>query len=202
MMNLTGLFKRMTSGFVLASVPMLGNAGDDTLKGGDGNDVLSGGVGVDTYTWNASAHSGIDTIIDSDNKGYLRDDTGAPIVLTGGEQFGDNKVFRGVDANGASHLYTFVSGDRTTGDDLIYADSQIDTVIAITQGNTGAGSGQPGDWLTGGSGNDTLVGSTGNDVLMGGGGSDLLIGGAGNDIIMFVRERSEGVNDYEWRIAA
>ena len=105
---------------------LVGNAGDDILKGGDGSDVLIGGAGVDTYAWNASANAGIDTILDSDKQGYLRDDTpstgsgqAGPIVLTGGSQLGDNHVFSGKDANGANHIYTFVAGDRNSGGDLI-----------------------------------------------------------------------------------
>jgi Ca2+-binding RTX toxin-like protein len=105
---------------------LVGNAGDDILTGGDGSDVLMGGTGVDIYAWKASANSGIDTILDSDKQGYLRDDppsTGSgqagPIVLTGGTQYGDNRVFSGKDANGANHLYTFVTGDRNSGGDLI-----------------------------------------------------------------------------------
>ena len=98
---------------------LAGNAGDDVLNGGQGSDILLGGIGVDTYVLNTGAGQGIDTVLDSDQKGYLRDDTTSPIVLSGGEQYGDNKVFRGTDANGVSHLYTFVTGDRVTGGDLL-----------------------------------------------------------------------------------
>ena len=98
---------------------LVGNAGDDILTGGGGSDVLIGGSGVDTYVLQAGTNSGIDTILDSDNTGYLRDDTVSPIVITGGAQYGDNKVFRGTDANGASHLYTFVTGNLATGGDLL-----------------------------------------------------------------------------------
>ena len=98
---------------------LAGNAGDDVLNGGQGSDILLGGIGVDTYVLNTGAGQGIDTVLDSDQKGYLRDDTSSPIVLAGGSQYGDNRVFRGKDANGTSHLYTFVTGDRTTGGDLM-----------------------------------------------------------------------------------
>ncbi|OGT04441.1 MAG: hypothetical protein A2143_05570 [Gallionellales bacterium RBG_16_57_15] len=57
---------------------LVGNTGDDTLTGGGGSDVLIGGAGVDTYVWQAGLNAGIDTILDTDNTGYLRDDTGAP----------------------------------------------------------------------------------------------------------------------------
>jgi len=98
---------------------LVGNAGDDILSGGQGSDTLIGGTGVDTYVLNSGAGQGIDTVLDTDNTGYLRDDTTSPIALTGGAEYGDNRVFSGKDANGNSHLYTFVSGDRASGGDLL-----------------------------------------------------------------------------------
>ena len=41
------------------------------------------------------------------------------VILAGGAQFGDGRVFHSKDANGVSHLYTFVTGDRVTGGELI-----------------------------------------------------------------------------------
>lgn len=80
-----------------------------------------------------------------------------------------------------------VLGDGTNSptavgdDDRLYGDSEIDTALAISQGNTQTGTGLKGDWLDGGDGDDALVGTTANDVLMGGRGADLLVGGAGDD---------------------
>ncbi|MBU1777952.1 MAG: putative Ig domain-containing protein, partial [Gammaproteobacteria bacterium] len=113
---------------------LVGNAGADTLSGGQGSDTLLGGTGVDTYVWQATANAGIDTILDSDHTGYLRDDTSNPIVLTGGAQFGDTRVYRGKDANGVSHLYTFVTGDRVNGGDLI-----VDGAMLIKDWHPNAG---------------------------------------------------------------
>ena len=113
---------------------LVGNAGDDVLNGGQGSDTLLGGIGVDTYVLNTGAGQGIDTVHDSDHTGYLRDDTASPIVIIGGAQFGDNKVFRGTDANGTSHLYTFVTGDRSTGGDLI-----VDGAMLIKNYNPNTG---------------------------------------------------------------
>jgi VCBS repeat-containing protein len=115
---------------------LVGNAGDDVLNGGQGSDILIGGVGVDTYVLNSGAGQGIDTVLDSDRTGYLRDDTSSSIVLTGGAQFGDNKVFRGKDANGISHLYTFVTGDRVNGGDLL-----VDGAMLIKNFKPGQGNG-------------------------------------------------------------
>ena len=65
----------------------------------------------------AGVVAGAVTILDTDGNGSIVIDN-AP-ALAGGTQYGDNKVFRGTDANGVSHLYTFVTGDRSTGGDLI-----------------------------------------------------------------------------------
>lgn len=89
--------------------------GNDILTGGKGNDYLEGGAGNDTYQY--ASGDGLDTILDTDGNGSVVID-GLP-ALTGGAQYGDNKVIRGTDANGVSHLYTFVTGDITTGGDLI-----------------------------------------------------------------------------------
>jgi len=115
---------------------LVGNAGDDVLNGGQGSDTLLGGIGVDTYVLNTGTGQGIDTVLDSDRRGYLRDDTASSIVLTGGTQYGDNKVFRGKDANGASHLYTFVTGDRANGGDLL-----VDGAMLIKGYRPAAGNG-------------------------------------------------------------
>ena len=191
---------------------LVGNAGDDILKGGDGSDVLIGGTGVDTYAWNASANSGIDTILDSDKQGYLRDDSNGPIVLTGGSQLGDNHVFSGKDANGANHIYTFVTGDRNSGGDLI-----VDGAMLIKDYNPSAGN-HMGITLDGpvaaanlskltGNGSDNYIVndvrnknadpekhatkyaevdpsiSGSGPVLEGGGGNDIIVGQGGDDFI-------------------
>ena len=97
---------------------LYGMGGNDTLQGGKGNDYLEGGTGNDTYIYTSGGNNtdGLDTILDTDGNGSMVIDG---TTLAGGDQYGDNKVFRGTDANGVSHLYTFVTGDRTTGGDLI-----------------------------------------------------------------------------------
>ena len=101
------------TGSALADL-LVGNAGDDTLKGGQGNDILLGGAGTDTYIY--SRGDGFDTIRDSDGRGNIVDDG---LTLIGGAQYGDKRVFSGKDANGTSHVYTFVKGDSASGGDLI-----------------------------------------------------------------------------------
>lgn len=54
---------------------MIGGAGNDTIYGGTGNDVMIGGQGIDTYIV-----EGNDRIIDSDDKGIVRDKNGHEIA--------------------------------------------------------------------------------------------------------------------------
>jgi Ca2+-binding RTX toxin-like protein len=86
---------------------------------------------------------------------------------------GDDLVEAGPDAD-------IVSGGA--GKDRLYGDSRIDLAAAIAAG-AGVGTGQRGDWLTGGAGDDIVIGGAGNDALFGGEGEDLLIGGGGDDVL-------------------
>lgn len=67
------------------------------------------------------------------------------------------------------------------GNDLLFGGSQTALDAAIIQGETQAGSGQRGDWVSAHKGADILAGDAGDDVLLGGEGEDLMIGGGGND---------------------
>ena len=114
---------------------LYGMGGNDTLIGGKGNDYLEGGKGADTYVYTNGGNNtdGLDTILDTDGNGLLKSDGQD---LTGGNQYGDNHVFRGTDANGVGHLYTFVTGDRTTGGDLL-----VDGAMLIKDYKPGLGNG-------------------------------------------------------------
>ena len=63
------------------------------------------------------------------------------------------------------------------GDDIIHTGNEGEHLLA-------AGSGERGDWATGGLGDDKIYGSTGNDFLSGAEGSDTIYGGAGDDVIL------------------
>ncbi|WP_421447906.1 calcium-binding protein [Ectopseudomonas khazarica] len=127
----------------------------DRLFGGTGNDLIQGLGDNDILNGN----SGDDTLEGGVGRDQLfgQDDNDLLIGGSGGDVL-----------NGG------------LGDDRLYADSQvsIESVRQQTQG-----SGQQGDWLSGGLGEDLLVGDVGNDVLLGGGGKDTLFGGAGDDIL-------------------
>jgi len=100
---------------------LLGGNDNDTLTGMGGNDTLEGGAGDDTYIYHSG--DGMDTIIDSDGQGRISYDG---VMLTGGQQLGDNRVFQGTDANNTQHTYIFVTGNKDSGGDLL-----IDGVILI-----------------------------------------------------------------------
>lgn len=108
---------------------LVGNAGDDILAGGKGADILLGGADLDTYRYTSG--DGFDTVLDTDGQGQIVQN-GA--TLAGGNQYGDNRVFKGTDANGQQHNYYFVTGNASTGGDLL-----VDSVILIKdyQSNVG-----------------------------------------------------------------
>jgi Ca2+-binding RTX toxin-like protein len=86
---------------------LLGGADDDTINGGNNdkaNDTLLGGQGTDNYLFNASY--GRDIIQDSDGKGTINVNGQ---VLTGGAQYGDNRVYRSADKK---HTYV-LANDNT-----------------------------------------------------------------------------------------
>jgi Ca2+-binding RTX toxin-like protein len=131
----------------------------DTLFDSAGNDHIVSGSGNDIV----NAFRGGDDVIDA-GEGNDNVDGGS-----------DNDVIQG--GAGSDIL---VGG---TGNDRLYADATVDLASFIQTSQTAPGTGQKGDWLTGGLGDDIVVGTNANDVLFGGGGEDLIVGGAGDDVI-------------------
>jgi GH24 family phage-related lysozyme (muramidase) len=89
------------------------------------------------------------------------------------------------------------------GNDIIFAEGEVDIEAAIQNGASGAGSGplsmsgaNNNDFLMGEGGEDILVGTANSDLLAGGGGSDLLIGGQGDDYLDGDAGISVTTNDY------
>jgi Ca2+-binding RTX toxin-like protein len=140
--------------------PSYGEAGDDTilggqlpelLDGGDGNDILKGLRGSDTI-YGGSGDDWIDGGAMSDK---IYGDAGNDIIY------------------GAGLADTIEGGD---GDDLIYGDY---STLSNEQGGIPLTNN---DKLYGGAGNDTMYGDQGADLLDGGSGADAMTGGADNDI--------------------
>ncbi len=165
-----------------------GNAGDDTLIGGDnrddqrggaGNDIIDGGAGNDTIRGDAGADqlrggAGNDLIFaDSDDT-----------VVEGGEGYdrvivqGDGDFSIDMTAGGVERV------DGGAGNDTMDATGMSDRVRQY--GNDGDDTligGDNNDDQRGGAGNDVIDGGAGNDYIRGDAGADQLRGGAGNDRI-------------------
>jgi Ca2+-binding RTX toxin-like protein len=115
---------------------LVGNRGNDKLNGGQGHDVLLGGAGADTYVYGTGG--GFDIVLDSDNSGTLEINGQ---TVTGGAQYGDARVYKGVDANGQSHSYVFVNDNAANGGDLL-----VDNHILIKDYQDSAGNGMGLTW--------------------------------------------------------
>ena len=113
---------------------LYGGAGNDSLAGRGGNDYLEGGTGNDNYV--VESNSGRDIIFDIDGLGSIQLDND---TLTGGAQYGDNRVYRSADKK---HLYVLASDNtllinnqivvegynKTRGDlGLSYTDAALQT---------------------------------------------------------------------------
>lgn len=148
---------------------LLGDDGDDTLRGGPGGDQMDGGEGDDLLR----GRGGNDE---------MRDDHGQN-VLRGGP--GNDGVAGGVGADvvdGGPGVDEIWGGG---GDDSIYGRGGHDH-IAVGGGSCGRGRcSRSADVVDvhGGRGNDQVQGDRGTDVLFGGPGADVFIGGWGQDVI-------------------
>lgn len=164
---------------------MVGNAGNNTFRGGgeksdlegkEGNDILYGGAGNDTLSG-------------GDGADKLHGDAGADILKGGAE----NDTLRGGAGNDRlsgdgwdDRLYGEAGDDTLSGGegyDRLYGGAGNDRLDGGTQGDILDG-GEGDDTLSGGSEGDELYGGTGNDLLDGGVGSDRLFGDAGNDSLL------------------
>ena len=139
--------------------PIIGNANNNSLYGGDSNDRVYAKAGNDYVNGrNGNDHlygeAGNDTLYGGFGKDYLN----------GG--FDKDKLY-GQDGNDTL--------DGLTGDDSLYGAAGDDILL----GWDGK------DYLSGGNGNDIIKGQAGNDTLAGGFGSDRLTGGSGSDKFVF-----------------
>ena len=135
------------------AVRAFGQAGNDTLAGGEINDLLDGGDGNDVLVGN----DGGDTLQGGAGNDRANGVAGADTVRGGS---GDDRLEGG------------------EGADAMLGEDGIDMMLGgggadLLDGGTGN------DDVDGGSGDDTLRGGTGNDDLIGGPGSDSIDGGDG-----------------------
>jgi Ca2+-binding RTX toxin-like protein len=155
-----------------------GNAGANSITGGDLNDTLSGLAGNDTL----DGGLGADTMIGGDgNDVYFVDEAGdvvtetnADLVLGGTDRVESDISFalganvENLDLNG-----TAVRGTGNAANNAINGNDENNELFGLGGIDT----------LNGDDGNDLLDGGDGNDILNGGNDNDTIIGGAGNDAI-------------------
>jgi Ca2+-binding RTX toxin-like protein len=148
-----------------------GNAGANTLSGGEGNDSLRGMGGADTLVGGIGndtldGGAGTDILVGGQgNDYYIIDDTDDVVVELSNQ--GTDMVQSAVSYALGAHVENLsLTG---TGDIAGTGNSLANTII----GNSGANA------LAGGEGNDTLRGHGGNDSLTGDAGNDTFVFAAG-----------------------
>ncbi|HEV7328881.1 MAG TPA: peroxidase family protein, partial [Bosea sp. (in: a-proteobacteria)] len=155
-----------------------GNAGNNTILGGDLNDTLSGLAGNDTL----DGELGADTMIGGDgNDVYFVDEAGDVVTETNADLVlgGTDRVESDIDFTLGANVENLDLNNnavRGTGNALNNIINGNDAANQLF----GAGGN---DTLNGDDGNDLLDGGDGNDILNGGNDNDTIIGGAGNDAI-------------------
>jgi large repetitive protein len=159
-LTLTGNDHLEATGNELAN-EIVGNAGNNLLKGGTGNaaDTLIGSAGQDTL----DGEGGADRLVGGAGDDTYMVDDAADVVVEGA---------------GGGNDTVLASVSTTLSDD-------VENLVLTGSGNT-AGTGNGGDnRLTGNDGANTLSGGGGADWLTGGKGADVLTGGAGHDTFVF-----------------
>lgn len=136
---------------------ILGNEGNDTVRGGHDADDIDGGADNDRL----HGRGGDDTILGGAGDDYLVAGDGND-VLDGGTGKDTIRAGTGNDE--------ITAGDN---DDVVHAGTGDDTVT----GDDGR------DILNGGGGHDELIGGAARDILNGGREDDLLMGGGDRDIL-------------------
>jgi len=166
----------------LMSIEMLrGSAHDDTLIGNGGNNVLRGLAGDDLLNGGKGAHDEVRY----DRDAHYGGSDGVTVNLQKGtatDGFGDTDTLKGIEDARGSESKDKITGSKAKnaleglgGNDVIKGLGGKDTLL----GDGGR------DKLLGGGGADTLEGGSGNDKLIGGGGDDSLSGDGGNDKFIF-----------------
>lgn len=161
-------YRGRADGVVVGQI--LGESGNDNLRGSRRDDAFNGGRDDDTLR----GGSGNDT---------LEGETGLDRIVGGG---GDDSLSGGDDADkifGNSGSDTLDGG---AGEDALRSGSGADVLAGgADDDDLRAGSGN--DVLDGGTGADRLLGHSGDDTLVGGAGADTLIGGGDADTFVYTK---------------
>ena len=183
------------------AISLLGEQGNDVLRGGSGRDTLMGGPGQDRLEGGAgndflSGVDGNDTILGGEGDDTLIGWIGSDQMdgQNGSDLYMVDALDRVTDTGTAGYdraqiyLETDVALDLThwRGLERVNGYTGNDTLDASAHGTAIFLFGERGnDLLRGGSGNDSLIGGTGNDTLIGGAGNDYMVGDAGADHFVF-----------------
>lgn len=148
-----------------------GQAGDDSLSGGEGNDTVFGGANHDVI----DGGEGEDRLLGGNGNDTVQGGAGNDMIF-GGKNFdeidgneGDDRIW------GGDHADVILGGE---GNDTLFGGNGRDTLLG----------GNDADLILGGSGADQLFGESGNDTLEGAGGNDALYGGLGADTFVFAQQ--------------
>ncbi|ESQ92907.1 hypothetical protein ABAC460_01280 [Asticcacaulis sp. AC460] len=156
----------------------VGDAGDNSLTGGNGNDYLYGNDGNDTLT----GGNGFDYLYGNNGNDRLVDvfDGSYGAVMVGGAGNDTYWIFAGFD-------YTVIENDAEGIDEIGVVDRNSITLfdnveILRMSGASFTGRGNALDnKIIGGTRDNSLFGEEGNDSLIGGEGADTMEGGIGDD---------------------
>lgn len=166
---------------------LAGDAGANTISGGDPRETIMGGEGNDTLAGNG----GDDCIRgqagdDSASGGDGNDDVG------GGD--GNDRIVGGV---GNDRITGGVGNDTMNGDsgNDVGAGGEGDDTLAGSAGNDVLNGELGDDAVRGGTGDDLLGGADGTDSVFGDAGADVLFGGLGNDSLSGGADRDTVVGE-------
>ncbi len=166
--QLLGSAQLNATGRATQTTRLVGNDGDNLLRGGSAFDVLSGLLGTDT-------------LIGGDGGDFYR------VIDT------RNQIIEQASDSGMDAVFSLTE-ELTLADnvEVLYLASDV---ALIGHGNAGDNTlygRNIGSTLDGQGGDDLLLGAAGDDELMGGAGDDTLQGGAGADV--YVWQRGDGTD--------
>ncbi|MCB0913946.1 MAG: hypothetical protein KDB60_20255, partial [Propionibacteriaceae bacterium] len=159
---------------------------DNRLDGDAGNDTLSGGDGTDTAVFDVAS---TDVIVARTATGVRIIVANGGIILSDDHVADDVEVFEFSDRTLSREDLAGLIISGTDADETLVGTAIADNILGRGGNDTITGlgghdaldGGTGADSLSGDDGNDTLDGGTDDDRLAGGPGDDLLIGGTGRD---------------------